>query len=71
MRRETLLWATVFSVPTGVAAGSGVYFLANAPVMAAIFGTALAAAIFGLVAVGARTTREPSESGTEQESGLR
>lgn len=53
MRRETLFWAAMFSIPTGVAAASGVYFLANAPVMAAAFGGTLAVAIFALVAIGA------------------
>lgn len=60
MRRETLLWALVFSVPTGVAAGTGVYYLANAPLMGLLFGLSLAAAIFLLVAVGAASDGEPS-----------
>lgn len=53
MRRETLLWASVFAIPTGFAAASGIYFLANAPVMAALFGLTIAVAIFALVAIGA------------------
>jgi uncharacterized membrane protein (DUF441 family) len=52
MRRETLLWALVFSLPTGLAAGSGVYILANAPVMGVLFGAFIATAIFALVAIG-------------------
>lgn len=71
MRRETLLWATMFSIPTGVAAASGVYFLANAPVMAASFGVALAAAIFVLVAVGARPSGSTSDDPGVGESGRR
>lgn len=63
MRRETLLWASVFSIPTGVAAASGVYFLANAPVMAALFGFGLAAVIFAMVAIGASS--EPADEGDD------
>lgn len=67
MRRETLLWALVFSLPTGIAAGSGVYILANAPVMGVLFGAFIAVSIFTMVVVGGRSTRpEAPESTTEK-----
>lgn len=69
MRREALLWAAVFSIPTGIAAGSGVYFLANAPVMGALFGAGMAVVIFVMVLYGASSTAD--EEAAEQEPGLR
>lgn len=69
MRREALLWAFVFAAPTGVAAGSGVYFLANAPTMAVLFGAGMAVVIFLMVLYGASTAAD--QEAAEQEPGLR
>jgi len=50
--RQTLLYALLFSVPPGVASGSGVYLLAGQALLGLAFGCAVGLAVFVLVVLG-------------------
>lgn len=50
--RQTLLYALLFSIPPGVAAGSGTYLLAGQPMLGLAFGVSLGLVIFVLIVLG-------------------